>query len=419
MGPIEREVVDLEPLLKPLEAWAADAWNLYDKIAKPGWPHRARQSASIVEMARDLARMTERQEKGQRFVPLLAFVEGLCDRIKQGKDLGEAGPLEGWLEKTMQALGVSRGVGAALIEYQRPVVGGYVLVQIRPLQFAEGAAARGGPGYGVKAWLRGTDRDQALLGGKGGGEIEKTLHDVEAGLPALLSQCRDELLALGVSLDSIRFELVVPRILLGIKFDRMPVALDLGGEIPLGAVHRVVVRPLERSDPGRQFQMLSRYKAAFGRELDPCSVIESLNYPSCGSLEAYLIRGGALSGIPLYLGLTNRVTCCVCLLVDPPPPKANDAQNDLFYTLLRAYVPAVIWLREGPPAGDPCDELCCLVRGHPLCQIPERIYEARREAEENPGVPWHRGRHLTLLWDDPRRPPSPDADPANRFRSSR
>jgi len=243
---------------------------------------------------------------------------------------------------------------------------------------------------------------------------------VEAELPSLLSQCRDELLTLGVWLDPIRFELVVPGILLGIKFDRMPVTLDFGGEIPLGAVHRVVVRPLERSDPGRQLQMLYRYEAVFRREQDPCSVIESFNYPSCGSPEAYPIRGVAPSGIPLYLGLKNRDTCCVCLLVDPPPPKANDTQNDLFYTiLLGPYVPAVIWLREGPPAGDPCDELCCLVRGHPLCQIPERIYEARREAEENPGVPWHRGHHLTLLWDDPRRPPSPDADPANRFRSSR
>jgi len=71
------------------------------------------------------------------------------------------------------------------------------------------------------------------------------------------------------------------------------------------------------------------------------------------------------------------------------------------------------------PAGDPCNELCGLVRGHPLGQIPDRVYKARREAEENPGVTWHRGRHLTLLWDDPRRPPTPDADPANRFRSSR
>jgi len=167
MGPAERALVDLEPLLKPLEALAADAWSLYDKIAKSGWDRRARQGASIVEMARDLARMTERQEKGRRFVPLLAFIEGLCDRIKQGEDPGEAGYLEGWLEKTTRALEVSRGAGAALIGYQGPGAGGYVVMQIRPLQLAEGAPPRGRPGYGVKAWLLGTDRDQALLGGRG------------------------------------------------------------------------------------------------------------------------------------------------------------------------------------------------------------------------------------------------------------
>ena len=232
--------------------------GLYDQIAKPGWKLRPGPRASLTDLARNLARMTERQEQGRRFVPLLAFVEGLCDRIKQGKDPGEAGYLEGWLKKTTQALGVSRGAGAALIGYQGPGAGGYVVMQIRPLQLAEGASSRGSPGYGVKAWLFGTNRDQALLGG-----IEKTLHDVEPELPALLSQCRDELLRLGVPLDPIRFELVVPRILLGIKFDRMPVTLDFGGEIPLGAVHRVVVRPLERSDPHRQLQMLNRCEAVF------------------------------------------------------------------------------------------------------------------------------------------------------------
>jgi len=163
---IEKELVGLEPLLDSLEK-RTDGWMLYDRIAKPGWKPRLGPGASLTDLARNLARMTERQEKGRRFVPLLAFVEGLCKRIKQGKDLGEVRPLKGWLKQTKQALGVPPGAGAALIEHQGPVDGGYGLVQIRPLQFAEGASPRGRPGYGVKAWLLGTDRDQALLGGRG------------------------------------------------------------------------------------------------------------------------------------------------------------------------------------------------------------------------------------------------------------
>ena len=97
----------------------------------------------------------------------------------------------------------------------------------------------------------------------------------------------------------------------------------------------------------------------------------------------------------------------------------EDEQNDLFNTLLSSFIPAVIWLREGPPAGDPCVELSSLVGGQPLGKIPNRVFQERQDAEIHREVPWHLGQHVTLLWDDPHRPPTPDADPANLFRSSR
>ena len=167
MGPAERALVDLEPLLKPLEALAADAWSLYDKIAKSGWDRRARQGASIVEMARDLARMTERQEKGRRFVPLLAFVEGLCDRIKQGKDLGEAGPLEGWLEKTSAGpWGIPRG-GSGVDRVSRTGRRG-----VRPHAdpsppIRRGGAAAGGPATVSRPGCSGPTGTKPSSGGRG------------------------------------------------------------------------------------------------------------------------------------------------------------------------------------------------------------------------------------------------------------
>ena len=230
MGPIERELVDLEPLLTPLEALTASKWSLYDKIAKPGWERRARKGDSIVKMARDLARMPVREEQGRRIVPLLAFVEGLC------KQIADASELDSWLGRTKSALGVISGAGATLVGGEASGAGGYILVQVRPLPKTEEASSPE-PSYGVKAWLLGTDRDKALLGKGPSGEpadTERTIRDVTADLPNLLNECIDALRDIGVSLDLIRFEFVVPRPLLHCEFDRMRVGLPPYGSISLG-----------------------------------------------------------------------------------------------------------------------------------------------------------------------------------------
>ncbi|HKI17374.1 MAG TPA: hypothetical protein VKA15_05820, partial [Isosphaeraceae bacterium] len=174
----------------------------------------------------------------------------------------------------------------------------------------------------------------------------------------------------------------------------------------------------ERSDPSRQQQMRDRYGDTFARVQDSCAVIDSLSSPFNGSLEACLFRAGSPGGNSLYLSLKSRPSCCICLLASVPPPNADDPQNDLYFTLLRAGVPAALWLREPPPADDLSDELSKFVRNRLFGEFPRDVLQERQLAEQA-GVPWHRGRHLTLLWDDPRRPTSPDTDPDNRYRSAR
>ena len=180
----------------------------------------------------------------------------------------------------------------------------------------------------------------------------------------------------------------------------------------------MIVRPQERSYPYFQQLIHDRYGAMFDRERDACTVIDTLSSGPYGSLEACLFRVGSLGGIPLYLSLKNRPSCCICLLASKPPPNADNPQNDLYFTLLRAGVPAALWLREPPPADDLSEELSKFVRNRLFGEFPRDVFLERKDAEQA-GVPWHRGRHLTLLWDDPRRPTSPDTDPDNRYRSAR
>ena len=240
----------------------------------------------------------------------------MCDRIKQGEPPAEAGELEGWLERTERALGVTREAGATLAGGRASGAGGYVLVQIRPLQMTEEGSKPELSAYGVKAWLLGTDRNKLLVGrgpDRGPAEVERKIRDVEVELPNLLSRWRDEVQDLGVPLDEIRFEFVVPRPLLGCKFDRLQVKRPLGGSVPLGAEHTVLVRPWERAEPAVQKQMLARYGPMFARERDLCTVIDSLAGPTNELIEAYLLKKGAAGGNRLYYSLRRRpAAVCAC-----------------------------------------------------------------------------------------------------------
>jgi hypothetical protein len=433
--PEKGALIELEPLLRGLDSrWRDEGGRLYNQIALAGWARRLDGQASLDRLAQNLARMPDRTRTEGHYVPLLVFVQELAKRIKADPpSRPQADPLDQWLAQTEKDLGVPRWSGPISTEMRTPGTVATVLVRIAPPDADEDPAADPSSLRIRVRLFHGTEPDPeplivGTIEGIAGGEGTH-LEALRQALSPWIDRCRKKLIERRVPLNSVRFQFLLPRSLIGLEVELIEVPIG-STRPPLGALSPVTVRPLEREDGTLQFQILSQYAAVLERELESCMLIKSLNDPSNGSLEAVFIQGGT-SVENLLLDLLYRPMCCLSLLETPPHPQPVESGDDLYSTLLAAYVPFALWFRQGPPAGDVCASLCSIIKDQALGAIPQHVRERRRDDHKTYQVAaagavaagavasWFAGRYLTLLWDDPRIPPSPQADPRNQLETSR
>ncbi|MEH2358991.1 VMAP-C domain-containing protein, partial [Nostoc sp.] len=87
-------------------------------------------------------------------------------------------------------------------------------------------------------------------------------------------------------------------------------------------------------------------------------------------------------------------------------PQRDDVLKSI---IAKAGIPIVLWTRYDGLEVDHSSEMHELICIMPLIDLPERVFNKRREAIVNKQLVSHLGHHLAVLWDDPNRfPPSDD-----------
>lgn len=193
-----------------------------------------------------------------------------------------------------------------------------------------------------------------------------------------------------------RVEFVLPRSLLNLPVDHWRVrgGGDAAGELddyPLGARCPVVLRDLERAvDPLALHRWERRWEALQREPLLPES-------------RALWLTADRAPGQVDWPELDTAVA----VIVEAPPRAPAGAMAEALELALDAGVPVALWQREADrheyveqPGGFHAVARE-LVHGGRGAQLPERLRELRHEALHSPH--WAVGRHIALLWDDPRR----------------
>lgn len=210
---------------------------------------------------------------------------------------------------------------------------------------------------------------------------------------------------------SLILEFVVPRDLLNIDFDQWLIPERPDGpsarNYHLGVRYPVVVRDLERMSKADDHSMWrarwQRLRGCAGSARDAVRWAGPQAGDSYDSLSASLLRQRAHGQV------------CLALL---STPSDGPLLAELLGAGLTAGIPAAIWLRQpgtGRMAGRKDRKYLALaVESAALAGLPRRVLDMRQEAaEQMRRNPEHRGRHLSLLWDDPDRrwEPPPFTEP--------
>lgn len=315
-------------------------------------------------------------------------------------------------------------------------IAAYLIVQIEP-EKRRSARSR----YQVKAWMLIEPEPEQYYGdmiwdtdsGNEGKPVPQG--QLDHLLLALHKGAADWLLARDIYNPDFWIEMILPRELLNERFDQLA-----GANGPLGADHHFVVRSWERQrvaqsvaamGPGRLKINLKPEAAArpgdtFGLTADALLRQQQrwdqlrrqerqLSAPFVeisGAVEPGRMNDGALggwvrahcpAGRPLWDRLVNEQGLGLVCVVMEQPPASSSAEVDSFFTMLRAGIPVVLWLRRATSQSSAV--LLNLLSTQQLRRIPDQIRALRRAAAAD-ATGGHYGSDLTLLWDNPNRLPT-------------
>lgn len=361
---------------------AGDVLLQLHKAAAPldwhGVPSGLRPSVLLRCCVRSLA-AAPRQSSGA--VPLLAFLHALLPLVKGDN---EKAALQAWLAEEQPA-------PAPLPPPPPAPTSAVLLIQIESSKFVSDA-------YRLKAWLLGVARPACMSPG----DVDLT----RAALPEQVAQLCRAVERQGVPSECCRLEFLLPRALLGFDVDQWPIEDELMMEpLPLGQMHRIVLRSLDRQRiPAAQEALRKRWAQLREQARTPCRWSATLPAtPPCP-----VVRLDRPGGKPLLALLLDAPMVVGALMARAPEPTPTQPQHDLLGPLLKAGVPFACWLRGES------GELAELI-DVPLESLPERVQNLRNAAEASE-EPNHPGRRLVLMWDNPELL-SPDLDPAHQLRS--
>ncbi|MDW4905633.1 hypothetical protein RB628_09820 [Streptomyces sp. ADMS] len=204
-----------------------------------------------------------------------------------------------------------------------------------------------------------------------------------------VEQARD-----GKATQPLRLEFVLPFELLNLPVDWWPRDLGEVPQVPLAADHPVVVRSLDRLQNSAWHQFWWDRWKQLGAD----------DHPS----RSVYVRQVHEHDDPLP-ELDERLDnerLVAMVLSEPPLPDRGHGHREL-QAALRKGLPVVIWHRAGWSTSEFHEVLDGLLADG-LRRFPAKVAAYRREAaqqhpDDEPAD--HMGRHLTVLWDNPRRRP--------------
>lgn len=372
----------------------ADLRAEYQRAAPPGWdllPAARDPIAGVAEYALNLGRCLRRSDGS---VPLLRFARALLPRVPAEF----ADPLATRLKAAAEELGETAAASAP-----RPPEptdsAAYLLVKVRP-------AACGEPDrYMVQAWLFHGEAVEYLAAGEE--------RPARAELPAVLDRLRALAEPHVPDLHQLPIEFLLPRELVADAVDQWPVTVRLMDDqvdtAPAGVHHPLVVRSNDRYARSEAVARLAaRHARLAGTPDTPLQVIDAFPAPPAPPLSALRVAGANAGGLPLQYRLL-QTDAVVCAVMDESPPPRSQSPADALNTLLLAGIPLIVWSRGGRAVAD---ELARRLGEGPTTALAEWVRCFRQEAFC--AAADHPGRHIGLLWDDPRRVPPPE--PQHRLR---
>jgi vWA-MoxR associated protein C-terminal domain/Effector-associated domain 1 len=405
---------DLLPLLEGGDAWRTVAHDIYLHLPRPGLGGtRLEDELQLEAMALALGGDADWKDDTIPHVPLLDFIQLLTERI-EAEAQAKARLLRIWLDLAVADLGwdfddVERMRFGWRRLARRPGQGYFarLLMRVNPEPPPGDKDANGQDIYAVKAWLVDTADARPLLG-------EAGRRGVKCDLRKLMDECRVGLGRVGLRPDEVRLELTLPRALLVEAIDQWE---DPEDDTPLGSLHSLVLRCWERLKKDEWSAALGRHLKTFRSARTPLIPVWDLDAPAGDEPEAVWIGAARSGGARLRISLQKRAGCCVCVLERAPTPAVGEPKTDVLNTLLRAGIPAVLWVRQPPdPEATLRDAFKALFEpGVYLEHLPDTVYKLRLNAVGC--ETWHLGKHIALIWDDPRFPPSPEDDYTFRLRS--
>ncbi|WP_267898984.1 VMAP-C domain-containing protein [Thermomonospora amylolytica] len=352
--------------------------ELYRQAAGPLAPP---PDIAVGDLGPLIAQLEEATFRPDGMPPLLVFVEALAAHT----DDDTTRRLDGWSEGVAGRLGPRRRsrreLGARIAGALEP--GGrcsYLIIEFRPDAMA---ADR----YLPSAWLQvdgehgvmlRCDDEDPLPAERLRGVIEDLLTD-----PQVVNRPGTDLVV----------EFVLPRSLLGLPLDQIPITIE-GLERRLGIEYPVVVRSFDRMR-SRILHHNWRRKWNWLRD-----------NPARAGL-CRLPRRGNTGHERLYNTLVSE-NSAVCVALGFPPRTDHD-QPDELWVGLHAGMPIALWCRRRREPGRFFAEIEELWRQGAL-SLPQNVLELRRKAlralDEAP-VDDHLGFELTLMFDDADRLPEP------------
>ncbi len=229
--------------------------------------------------------------------------------------------------------------------------------------------------------------------------VEEPLHrdDVPLTLPEIIDRLPDLLgrahAALGVDLDDMTVEFILPRSLIGHPVDQWEI--DHVFPHRIGTSYPVVVRSLDRLRKPEMYgawRYKWRWLAANGHRDEPDAI-------------HWLADPGARAPSSLHASL-RRDQSSVALAMAYPPADSSELMTDELTAALYAGVPVVFWCRNALVGEQFEQKIRTVLTSHGLSELPAQIMRLRQDADEvEEATDTPLGRHLTLLWDDADRVP--------------
>jgi hypothetical protein len=298
--------------------------------------------------------------------PLFRFVRQVHDRTQD----------EAVRTRLVQWLNTVAGHDLSLVplpQHAPPADPTYVMVRVRPLVLGEGFAVT------IWLWTDGKPREVCSTSCHTLDELRHALaQELERKTGPLVRDLR------GVEPDKITYEFILPRDLIDTEVDQWEIAVE---GLPLGLVHRVVVRSYDRIYTMPDKGWTTKWNAWQSR----AAVSVVWFDPKCDRMD----RRFKLKLLPA------NVVSMAC--ADPFPSGAADP----LFTVLGLGVPIIMWARRpcGPGTRAQIDALLQRL-GDDGYDVRTALLHMRSGAEDNDEACLH----TALLWDDPHRCP-PDCDP--------